>query len=75
MSDETIKTIVVALPPTLLALGTLIVQIRSIKKVEEIHKATNSMKDALVAATEKEALARGKKEGAIDERNRLKDPS
>jgi transcription termination factor NusB len=28
-------------------------------KVEEVHKATNSMKDQLVATTEAEALARG----------------
>ncbi len=28
-------------------------------KLDDIHRETNSMKDALVAATEKEALARG----------------
>lgn len=75
ISDTTITAIVVAVPPTILAFGTLIVQIKSIAKVEAIHKATNSMKDALVAATEKEALARGKKEGASDERERQKDPT
>lgn len=32
-------------------------------QVEQVHVATNSMKDALVLATEKEALARGIKEG------------
>lgn len=31
-------------------------------RLEEIHVATNSMKDALVLATEKEALQRGKNE-------------
>jgi hypothetical protein len=30
-----------------------------VEKVEEIHKATNSMKDELVRKTEAEALARG----------------
>jgi predicted outer membrane lipoprotein len=35
-------------------------------KVEQIHIATNSMKDALMKATEKEALQRGK----TDERAR-----
>jgi hypothetical protein len=33
------------------------------KNIEKVEKATNSMKDALVLATEKEALARGTKEG------------
>lgn len=32
-------------------------------QVEQVHVATNSMKDVLVLATEKEALARGIKEG------------
>lgn len=35
-------------------------------EVKEIHHATNSMKDALVEATEKEALARG----GVEERKR-----
>lgn len=33
------------------------------EQVEEVHKATNSMKDALVLTTEKEAHARGIVEG------------
>lgn len=63
MSDEVLTSIIVTTPATLLALSTLIVQIKSIKKVEAIHQATNSMKDALVKATEAEALARGTAEG------------
>jgi hypothetical protein len=54
------------LPATLTALATLIavvlahVRLKDVKKnVETIEKATNSMHDALVAVTEKEALARG----------------
>ncbi len=39
-------------------------QIRTDRKVEQVHLATNSMKDALVKVTEEEALARGKLEGA-----------
>ena len=39
-------------------------QIRTDRKVEAVHLATNSMKDALVKVTEEEALARGKLEGA-----------
>lgn len=35
-------------------------------KIEAIHVATNSMKDALVASTEKEALARGILQGTVE---------
>lgn len=40
------------------------------EKVEEVHKATNSMKDALVLATEKEALERGHAAGVKQEQDR-----
>jgi hypothetical protein len=36
---------------------------RNGKKIEQVHLATNSMKDALVATTDKEAFARGVKSG------------
>lgn len=70
LSDTALLAIVAAVPPTLLALATLVVSLRNSKKVEEVHKATNSMKDALVLTTEKEALARGIKKGAEDEKAR-----
>ena len=38
-------------------------------KVEEVHKATNSLTDRLVEATEKEALARG----GVEERARAEE--
>jgi hypothetical protein len=37
--------------------------LRNGRKIEEVHLATNSMKDALVASTDKEAFARGIKAG------------
>ncbi len=40
-----------------------------LEKVEEVHKATNSLTDRLVQTTEKEALARG----GIEERARAED--
>jgi len=46
--------------------------LRQSRNIQKIETATNSMKDALVAATEKEALARGKKEGAQLEKDRNK---
>lgn len=44
-----------------------------IEKVDDIHEATNSMKDALVAATEKEALIRGASEERKREEQRQAD--
>jgi hypothetical protein len=36
---------------------------RNGRKIDVVHDATNSMKDALVASTEKESYARGMKAG------------
>lgn len=73
MSDPVLVALIAGIPPALIALATLVVSLRNSQKVEEVHKATNSMKDALVIATEKEALARGIKQGAEDEKARLRD--
>lgn len=43
------------------------------EKLEVVHIATNSMKDALVAVTEKEALLRGNAQGRQDERDERDD--
>lgn len=51
-----------ALPPTLAALGTLIVSLRNSKKTDEIKEATNGMKDALVQSAHREGKAEGVKE-------------
>jgi len=59
---------IAALPPTVLALASLIVGIRNSRKVEEVHRATNSLTDRLVASTKLEAHAAGIKE----EQNRSK---
>lgn len=42
---------------------------RNGKKIEQVHLATNSMKDALVATTDKEAFARGVKSGEVSSMN------
>ena len=39
------------------------------KKIEEVHRATNSMKDALVESTSKESYARGVKAGEVSSMN------
>ena len=47
----------------------LMQSLRNGKKIEEVHLATNSMKDALVATTDKEAFARGVKSGEASSMN------
>lgn len=44
------------------SIATLIGVLRVSRKVEDVHKATNSMKDELVAVTQKEAFAAGQKD-------------
>ena len=56
-----ITTLIATTPLTLTSLGGLIVILR---RVEKVHKATNSMKDALVAS----ALLEGEAIGAEKER-------
>lgn len=68
MSDPVLIALVASLPPTLLALATLVVAFKAAKNIQKVELATNSMKDALVAATEAEALARGIKQGKRQER-------
>jgi hypothetical protein len=65
-SEAVLVALIVGIPATLGAIGAIIIGIRTTRKIELVHKATNSMKDALVAVTEKEALARGKKEGRAE---------
>ncbi len=64
MSDNVLIAILAALPATIASVGALIVTIRTSGKVEAVHIATNSMKDALVAA----ALIEGHGKGVADER-------
>jgi len=63
VSDAVLVALVTSIPPTAVALVSLIVGIRATRKIEKVHKSTNSMKDALVALTDKEAHARGLAEG------------
>lgn len=57
-----------SLPATLTALAVLIKQLKTDENVKKIEVATNSMKDALVAATKAEGLAVGHAKGVADER-------
>lgn len=66
MSDAVLVALIVSIPSTIVAFANIWLQFRNGRKVEEIHKATNSMKDELVAATRAAALLTG----AAEERAR-----
>lgn len=70
ISDAVWLALVTSVPTTIAAIATLVVSIRSSRQINKVEVATNSMKDALVVATEKEALARGIKQGTHDEKAR-----
>ncbi len=48
------------------ALGAVILSWRNSRKIDQVHVATNSMKDALVTATGNAAHAAGKEEGRME---------
>jgi hypothetical protein len=59
MSEPLILALVTSVPPTLAALATLVVALRGEKKIEKVHKATNSLTDRLLAATRIASHAEG----------------
>lgn len=64
MADNLLIAIISVLPATIASIASLIIAFKNTGKIEEVHKATNSMKDALVAA----ALIEGKNLGVAEER-------
>lgn len=69
MSDAAWQALWSNLPATIAALAAfvtsiagVVISIRNARKVEEIHKSTNSMKDALVEAAAREGHAAGVRE-------------
>lgn len=52
-----------------IALASYVQSRRNASKIEEIHKATNSMKDALVKSTGDESFARGVRAGEASSMN------
>ncbi len=71
-----ISTILVALiasiPSTIVALRTSAKVEAVADKVEVVHKATNSLKDELVAVTRSDALQEGHTAGVKDEKSAQK---
>lgn len=72
LSDVVLVAIVAAVPPTIVSLCGLILGVINRNKIELIHKATNSMKDALVEVTRSDALQEGHTAGVKDEKEAQK---
>jgi hypothetical protein len=70
MTDQVLLAIITSVPPTIAAIAGLIIGIINSGKIREIHVATNSMKDALVAATRSEALIEGHAAGVAQEQSK-----
>lgn len=56
-----IVALITALPATIASITAVALALDTNAKVEKVHVATNSMKDALVAAARKEGLEQGAK--------------
>jgi hypothetical protein len=63
MSDAVIIALIVAIPPTLTALVSLIVSLRNGRAIHQVHVATNSKMDQLLSVTGASEKAKGVKEG------------
>ena len=69
---DTFLVLLIALS-VLASAGNLLVSLWSGRRVELVHRATNSMKDELVEATRVAALATGVIQGAMEEKARQED--
>lgn len=63
ISEPVLIAVVSSMPPTLAAVAALVVGLKNARKVEQVHRATNSLTDRLVALTRLEAHAAGVKQG------------
>jgi len=59
MSDAVLTALIVATGPTIVGVFNAFVSYKNSRKIEQVHLATNSMKDDLVNLTRKEAHAAG----------------
>lgn len=67
ITEPVLLAIVAAAASTVASLITLLVSIVNNRKIDTVQKATNGMKDALVAAAEREGHAEGVRDEKIKE--------
>ena len=70
MTGGEVAQIITSVATLIAACGAILIGWWNARKIEEVHKATNSMKDELVAATAKSSKAEGLKEGRDERRPR-----
>lgn len=70
LSDTVLVAAISAVVAVVTQVVALIVALRTSKKVDNVAKATNGMKDALVEASRGEAAALGRRQGIEAERER-----
>ncbi len=61
MTDATQTALIVAVPPTILALGSLVRSIKNGKDIKEVHLMINSRMDDLLKLTKSASFAAGEK--------------
>jgi len=65
-----VGTLIAALSGLAVGIGGLVISIRNRRSIEQVHKATNSMKDELVAEVREAALAQGLKQGRAERKGK-----
>lgn len=60
MTGSEVALIITAAGTFLTSLGSVVIAVKNAAKIEKVHIATNSMKDALVAASHKDGVAVGR---------------
>lgn len=68
MSDAVLVALIAAVPPTVVSVVAVVVAMINTRKIEIIHKATNSMKDELVKVTQSDSFQKGHAAGVADEK-------
>lgn len=70
MSDPVTIALIVAVPPTLMALAAVIVALKNLKKTADLTIHVNSRMDQLIAAKSAQGHSEGKAEGIAEERGK-----
>lgn len=61
MTDLVKIALIASIPPTIAALGSFLMNLRTYFRMDDVEKSVNGVKDELVAATHKSAFAEGVK--------------
>jgi len=70
MTGGEVAQIITSLATLIAAVGAILIGLRNSTKIEQVHKATNSLTDRLVETTKLEAHAEGLKQGRDEKRPR-----